>query len=88
MLSTMSQKSQQTLARIFEKPAPTDLPWEDIEQALRAAGVQVKERPGSRFALVKGHDVMVVRRPHPMPLAVRATVHDIAAFLEAVGATS
>ena len=81
----MDPKTERTLARIFEKPAPADLPWEDIESVLRAVGVQLKERPGSRIALLKNGEVMVVRRPHPMPLAVRATVHDVAAFLKTVG---
>jgi hypothetical protein len=73
------------LKRVFAKPAPTDIRWADIEAMMRGAGVDIKERAASRVALVEDGEVMVVQRPHPEPLTVRATVHDIAAFLKAVG---
>ena len=52
---------------------------------LRAAGVRVLERAGARVALVKDGEVMLLRRPHPKPVTVGATVADLAAFLGAVG---
>ncbi len=52
---------------------------------LKAAGVDISERSGSRVLLKKGRERMVVHRPHPEPATGRATVRDIAAFLKAVG---
>ncbi len=81
----MRAQDRRTLERVFTKPAPTDIRWNDIESMLRRAGVEVTERSGSRIAIVKDGEVMVLRRPHPKPVTVRATVRDIAAFLMAVG---
>ena len=52
---------------------------------LHAAGVEVTQRSGSRVLLKKGTERIVVHRPHPEPEAGRATVRDIAAFLDGVG---
>ena len=52
---------------------------------LLAYGVTVAPRAGSRVALAKDHERMVVHRPHPRPTVGRATVHDIAAFLRTAG---
>ena len=83
--STMNRKNQLTLKRVFEKPAPTDVRWDDVESLLRGLGADLIERRGSRVAIVMNREVMLVQRPHPKPLTVRATVHDVAAFLKAVG---
>ena len=52
---------------------------------LEAAGVEVSQRSGSRVLLKKGAERMVLHRPHPEPETGRATVRDIAAFLNATG---
>ena len=52
---------------------------------LNAAGVEVIQRSGSRVLLKTGAERIVVHRPHPEPEAGRATVRDIAAFLDAAG---
>ena len=52
---------------------------------LRAYGVEIVERAGSRIALRIGRERIVVHRPHPGPNVGRATVRDIALFLEAGG---
>ena len=69
----------------MSRPAPEDIPWPDIESMLRRVGVEVKERSGSRVALIKDGELMLLRLPHRKPLAVSATVKDIAAFLRAAG---
>ena len=81
----MTGKHQRTLARVFARPTPADIRWTDIEAMLLAAGVEVAERAGSRVLLKKGAERMIVHRPHPGPGTGRATVRDIAAFLEAAG---
>ncbi|MXW17075.1 MAG: type II toxin-antitoxin system HicA family toxin [Gemmatimonadetes bacterium] len=52
---------------------------------LRACGIEIVERSGSRVGLRMGSERMVVHRPHPRPNAGRATVRDIALFLRAAG---
>ena len=81
----MRAKHQRTLESMFKRPTPTGMRWTDIVAMLKAAGVEVSQRAGSRVLLKKGTERMVVHRPHPEPETGRTTVRDIAAFLEAVG---
>ena len=52
---------------------------------LRAAGVQISERTGSRVGLRKDGERISVHRPHPQPEVGRATARAIAKFLKEVG---
>ena len=81
----MNAQQRRTLKRVMARPAPSDIPWADIESMLGRVGVAVKERPGSRVALIKDGELMLLRLPLRKPLAVSATVRDIAAFLRAAG---
>ena len=83
----MRTQHRRTLQRIFIKPTPGDIRWAEIESMLRAAGVEIRERAGSRIVLIKGNERMVAHRPHPRPEAGKMTVRMIAAFLENVGVT-
>ena len=80
----MNIEHHKTLKQVFTKPVPTEIPWVAIESMLRGVGVKVIERPYSQIALIKDGEIMVLSRPYPKPLAVKATVKDIAAFLKAV----
>ena len=82
---TMNNKQRRTLERMFSRPTPSGLRWADVASLLGAVGVKVTERSGSRVLLKKGAERIVVHRPHPGPETGRATVRDIAAFLEAIG---
>ncbi|WP_419162481.1 type II toxin-antitoxin system HicA family toxin [Candidatus Palauibacter sp.] len=81
----MRTKHRKILARVHQKPTPTDLRWDDIRAMLQACGVEVLDRSGSRVGLRKNDDRIVIHRPHPRPVVGRETVRDIAAFLRAVG---
>ena len=81
----MRASHRRTLQRVFLRPTPAGIRWRDIESLLRAVGVEVVERSGSRVLLRKGADRMVVHRPHPRPETGQATVRDIATFLAALG---
>ena len=83
----MNATDRETLERLLAKPTPTDIDWADIESMLRGVGVSVRDRPASRVALVKDGEIMVLCRPHPESLAVRATVRDVVSFLKVVGVT-
>ena len=80
----MRAKHQRTLEKVLKTPTPAGIRWTDIVAMLKAAGVEVSQRSGSRILLKKGAERMVVHRPHPEPETGRATVRDIAAFLKAV----
>ena len=81
----MNSKQRRALERMFSRPTPSGLRWADIVSLLGAVGVKVADRSGSRVLLKKGAERMVVHRPHPGPETGRATVRDIAAFLDAIG---
>ena len=81
----MRAKYQRTLNEVFKRPTPSGIRWADIVTMLNAADVEVTQRSGSRVLLRKGPERIVVPRPHPEPETGRATVRDIAAFLNAVG---
>ena len=83
----MRKRHQRTLERLLASPTPAGIRWADIESLLRALGVEIYERAGSRVHLVKEEESIVVHRPHPRPETSRATVRDIAAFLERIGGT-
>ena len=83
----MRKRHQLTLERLIASPTPAGIRWADIESLLRALGVEIYERAGSRVHLVKEEESIVVHRPHPRPETSRATVRDIAAFLERIGGT-
>lgn len=81
----MRSKHAATLRRVYEVPKPSGIRWRDIEAMLRAYGVDITERSGSRVALEKAGRRLVVHRPHPSPETSRAAVRDIAKFLLAAG---
>ena len=81
----MRTKHRRTLESMFKRPTPSGIRWVDIAALLKTADVEVSQRSGSRVMLKKGPERMVIHRSHPGPETGRATVRDIAVFLEAVG---
>ncbi len=81
----MRAKHQRTLESLFKKPTPADIRWPDIVSMLKAVDIEISQRSGSRVLLKKGVERIVIHRPHPETGTGRATVCDIAAFLEAIG---
>ncbi|MCY4369326.1 MAG: type II toxin-antitoxin system HicA family toxin [bacterium] len=81
----MRRKHERTLERVFKRPTPANIRWNDIVALLNAAGVEMFERSGSRVGLKKGGERMVVHRPHPEPDTGKQTVRAIASFLKTIG---
>ena len=81
----MRTKHRRTLEKMFKIPTPAGIRWMDIISMLKATGVEVHERSGSRVLLKKGAERIVIHRPHPEPHTGRMTVRDIVAFLKAIG---
>ena len=59
-----------------------------VESLLRALGVEIVERAGSRVQLVMGSESIVVHRPHLRPELRRDTVRNILKFMEMTGGDS
>lgn len=78
-------RHRRTLERVFATPTPPDIHWNDAVSLLRAVGVEVTERAGSRIMLKRGEARMVMHRPHPRPQLSRPAVRDLSKFLEAIG---
>ena len=87
MVPYLSARHRRTLERIFTGPTPSDIRWSEIEAMLRAVGVEVVERSGSRVGLRKGVERIVVHKPHPGSEISKAGVRTIAEFLEIIGVT-
>ena len=81
----MSSKQRRALVRIHHRTTPADIRWQDLISAREYYGVDVTERKRSRVGLKKGGERIVVHRPHPGSVTGRATVCDIAAFLDSAG---
>ena len=69
-------------------PTPADMRWIEVESLLRALGVEIVERAGSRVQVVLGSNSIVVHRPHPRPEMRRDTVRNILKFMEMTGGGS
>ena len=74
LLSLMNSKQQKTLERVFSRPTPKNLAWNDLESLFRAIGCKVVEGAGSRvsFRMTLAHDdgsqedfSEDFHRPHP-----------------------
>ena len=80
-------RHRRTLERIFTRPTPSGIRWSELEAMLKAVGVEVVERSGSRVGLRKEEERIVVHKPHPGPDVSRVAVRAIALFLEEIGVT-
>jgi len=78
----VNKKHRRTLERIFKRPASGNLPWVDIESLFIALGADVKERAGSRIAVVLFGEVRIFHRPHPSPSTDKGAIASIRKWLE------
>ena len=78
----MNSKHKSTLARIFEKPERSDIPWKDIEALIIALGGEITEGQGSRVRIFLNGTRAVFHRPHPRRVTMRAAVKSVRRFLQ------
>jgi hypothetical protein len=83
----MNTKQRRTLQRIFARPLPTELPWDDIESLLRALGAEIRQGSGSRIRIELNGVRTVMHLPHPRPTAGRGRIEAIRDFLASAGVT-
>lgn len=81
----MNSKHKRTLAAIFAKPAASNIKFADIEALVIALGGEVVEGAGSHVAMHLHGGVKHAHRPHPDKEARRYQIHEICAWLQAVG---
>lgn len=81
----MNRKHARTLARVFEKPVRSDIPWKDIETLLLACGAEISEGSGSRVRVALSDVRAVFHRPHPKKEADKGSVSSVRRFLSEAG---
>ncbi len=81
----LSSRHRRTVARIYEEPTRSDLPFRDWDALIRALGAEVVERSGSRVAFILGERIGHFHRPHPRPDARQAAVRQMCEFLREAG---
>jgi len=81
----MNKKQRQTLARIFEKPERSDIPWDDIVALFKALGAEISEGRGSRVRVMLKDVRAVFHRPHPHRMTNKSTVRSVRRFLLETG---
>ena len=83
----MKRTHQRTPELIYSRPVSGSLPWRDIEALFQELGGDVRERAGSRVAVVLFGEVRVFHRPHPSPDTGKGAVASIRKWFEAHGVT-
>jgi len=84
----VNKKQRQTLAKLFENPERSDIPWDDIESLFGALGAQISQGKGSRIRVALGKTKAVFHRPHPQPETNKPTVCSVRRFLVEAGVNS
>ncbi len=84
----MNNKQKKTLKKIFTKPSPTDIKWQDIISLFKALEIEIQiSASGSRVGVIFKNVRMVLHKPHPGNEIKKYVVADIKDFLERIGVT-
>jgi hypothetical protein len=81
----MNKKQRRTLERIFEKPVPSDMSWNDIISLFKALGADISEGSGSRVRVALNDVRAVFHRPHPQRVTNKSTARSVRRFLLETG---
>jgi hypothetical protein len=77
----VNNKHRAVLEAIFERPTRADIRWSEIEAMIIACGGEVRQREGSRVALVLNGVRSVFHRPHPQPTTKKGAIDAMGVFL-------
>lgn len=83
MAEELKRKHLKTIALINNRPILGTIPWSDIEKLLKALGAEIKEREGSRIAVIVKDTVNVFHRPHPEKVTDKGAVASVKKLIEA-----
>lgn len=81
----LSKKHRQTLERVFQDPARSDIKWDDIEKLLIALGAEVSEGKGSRVRIYLNEVRAVFHRPHPQKETDKGALRSLRRFFNEAG---
>lgn len=81
----MNSKQRKTLERIFARPTPAEIDWDDIESLLHALGTEFRQASGSRLRVELNGVHTVLHIPHPRPVARRGRTEAVRDFLMTAG---
>ncbi|MEM1213046.1 MAG: type II toxin-antitoxin system HicA family toxin [Planctomycetota bacterium] len=81
----MNSRHRKTLERLFQKPAPANMRWADIEALFIALGAKMIEGAGSRVTFTLNDVQHTFHRPHPGKEATRPMARSARGFLENAG---
>jgi hypothetical protein len=81
----MKRAHRKTLEAVFAHPTSSNIAWKDIEALLSGLGAEVREREGSRVAVVLFDEVRVFHRTHPSPQTDKGAVVSVKRWLEQHG---
>lgn len=84
-MAQLSSRHRKTLAKIFEEPVRSDVPFTDVEALLRALGAELSEGRGSRLRVFLGGVRAVFHRPHPRKETDKGALKAVRRFLEEAG---
>ncbi|HEX5505226.1 MAG TPA: type II toxin-antitoxin system HicA family toxin [Thermomicrobiales bacterium] len=78
----MNRKQRRTLAAIYTRPTPANVPWSDIVSLFVAVGATVTQGRGSRVRVNLNGVRAVFHEPHPEKEASKGAVEAVRDFLE------
>ncbi len=78
----MKRKHRRTLERVFTRPTPANIRWNDIEGLFVELGAEISEREGSRVGVFLFDEIRVFHRPHPSPDTDKSAVASIRDWLD------
>lgn len=81
----MNKRHRITLNAIYAQPISGNIKWRDVEALLKSLNAVVRERAGSRVAVLLNDRISVFHRPHPSPNMDKGAVRDLRKFLENAG---
>lgn len=83
----MKRKHEKTLKLIFKRPVSGNIKWTDIEGLFKELGGKIKEREGSRVAVVIFKKIHVYHRPHGSTNTDKSAIASIRELLKQNGVT-
>jgi hypothetical protein len=73
----VKRKHSRILEALFSHPTPANIPWRDIESMFAGLDAKIRQREGSRVAVILFGQVQVFHRPHPSPNADKGAITSI-----------
>jgi len=81
----MNSGNRRTLESIFKKPAPSTVPWADIETLMLSYGAVITKGSGSRIRIQLNGVRAVFHQPDPEKVADKGALASVRRFLENAG---